>query len=258
MSSFSRGTAILFLLGLLVPCTGCLKMEHDLRIAHDGSVIYKLEYSITENAVVQLKAMEKLRDELAKAGGNEITEADTDPMFAAFLDPSADEIRDKIKPFEAKGVTIKKLKVETKSGWRHVALELVAANLAEVADTDFFREHGFNLEKGKEAGQFVFSRDAHIGAAGKIAPGLSKKEEKELIPILSGFNTTVKVTVPGRILNSTAFQTTLYTATWSFDFNREPNALMAVQMQPFRIVFESTKVDPPAVTYKGTKYPAGS
>lgn len=253
-------SAIFFIFGILIQSTGCIKTEHKLTIEPDGGVTYKLEHSISEHAIVQLKAMDKLRVQLAKAGSDEITTDNNHPLFRAFLDPNADEIRKELKPFESVGVRIKKLEVDARSGWAQVEMALEADNLAKVAETDFFKEHGFNIKRqtnkeGKE--QLVFSRDAHVEANGTIVPTLSKKEEKELIPILGGFETSIKITVPGRIVNSTAFGTTLYTASWEFDFDREANALIALQRQPLRIVFESINDQHiPSVSYNGSKYPS--
>lgn len=242
---------------LIISLCGCLKMEHKIDIEANGTCRYELEYSISENAVVQIMAMNKLKAELQKAQGTEDVSTSSDPLIEAFMDPNDDMIRAEMKRFDDYGVTLKELKVETKRGWRDVTLKLETANLARAAEAPFFKTHGFDIFPEGAKSQYVFSRAAHIEAKNKALSTLNKQEEKELTPLLAGFRTKVKITVPGRIINSTAFETTLRTASWTFDFDRDANALMALQRQPFRIVFERLHgVDVAPVSYAGSRYPS--
>jgi hypothetical protein len=231
---------------------GCLKMEHDLRFKEDGTSTYRLKYAISEQAIAQLRAMEKLKGQLAEAAGQPPPKEEMDPLMLAFLDPDEGVLREAIKAYEKDGVSLKSLDVESRSAWRSVELEIEVADLAKAAQAEFFKAHGFNLTRDKD-GRYVFSRDPHINRPGEIPQAPTEEELRELIPLVAGFNTTVKVTVPGRILATTAFRQTLYTAAWTFDFDREPAALQAVQRQPFRIVFESRKAEFPEIHYDGSK-----
>ncbi len=244
---------------LIVPLCGCLKMEHTIDIEANGTCRYELVYSISENAIVQIKAMNKLKEELHKARGTEDIGARSDPIMDAFMDPNDDTIRAEMQRLDAHGVTLKELKIETKRGWRDVTLKLETDNLARAAEAPFFKTHGFNIVPGEAESQYVFSRAAHIEAKDKALSTLSPQEEKELTPLLAGFRTKVRITVPGRIINSTAFETTLRTASWTCDFDRNASALMELQRQPFHIVFERRHgVDIAPVSYAGSKYPASA
>ena len=244
--------APILMLAFVVLSTGCLKMEHDLRIKEDGTATYRLKYAISEQAIVQLRAMEKLKKDLALAGGEPPPGIEMDPLLHLFLDPDDGELREAIMPFQKDGITLKELDVESRAAWRSVNLTIDVTDLAKAAETDFFKTHGFNLTRDKD-NHYVFSREPHINRPGEIAKAPTDKELEQLIPIVSGFNVTLKVTTPGRILATTAFRTTLHTASWAFDFDRESAAIQAVQRQPFRIVFDSRKAELPELSYKGSK-----
>ena len=243
---------LLMMLTFVLLSTGCLKMEHDLRIKEDGTATYRLKYAISEQAIVQLRAMDKLKTDLAVAGGEPPPGIEMDPLLHSFLDPDDGALREAIMQFEKDGITLKELKVESRAAWRSVDLTIEITDLSKAAETDFFKTHGFNLTRDKD-GHYVFSREPHINRPGEIAKAPTDAELEQLIPIVSGFNVTVKITTPGRILATTAFRTTLHTASWAFDFDREPGAIQAVQRQPFRIVFDAQRADLPELSYNGSK-----
>ena len=86
--------APILMLAFVVLSTGCLKMEHDLRIKEDGTATYRLKYAISEQAIVQLRAMEKLKKDLALAGGEPPPGIEMDPLLHLFLDPDDGELRE--------------------------------------------------------------------------------------------------------------------------------------------------------------------
>jgi len=240
------------LCALILSSAGCLKMEHDLRFMEDGTATYRLKYAISEQGITQLRAMDKLKADLAVASGEPPPGSEMDPLLLAFLDPNDGVIREAIQQYEGDGIKLKKLEVESRSAWRSVDLTLEIADLKKVNETEFFKTHGFNLTRDKDR-RYVFSRDPHINRPGEVAKAPSEEDLKQLIPIVAGFKTTVNITTPGRILATTAFRTTLYTASWVFDFDSEPGAIQALQRQPFRIVFESPKTELPEMHYRGSK-----
>jgi len=235
---------LLALLPLL--SAGCIQMEHDLRISDDGSANYRLVYAISEPAIARFRAMFKLKDDLAVAAGETPPGKELEPLLAAFLDPEEAEIRKQLEAFAEAGVSIKSIHQETRAAWRHIELELEVANLATLAGNPFFARHGFDLSRNDE-GQYVWSRSPHITDVGGIPATPSATELDELTPILAGFKTVVKVTPPGRILSTTAFRTTLQTAAWEFDFNRQPTAVQTLLRQHFHIVFDAPRATLPVL-----------
>lgn len=234
-----------FTMLLLLPLTGCIQMEHELKINENGSAVYDLNYAITEQAIAQFQAMLKLKDELAVAAG-EATPPGTElePLLAAFLSPDEAEIRKQIEALGIRGLSIKTIGQAARTAWRHIDLELEIADLAELAKNPFFIKHGFDLYKNAE-GQQVWSRAPHINDPGSIPDTLSDRDLEQITPLLAGFKTVVKITLPGRIVSTTAFRTSLHTAIWEFDFNRQPTAIQALQRQPFQVVFDAPQASLP-------------
>jgi hypothetical protein len=229
---------------MLLSFAGCIQMEHDLRINADGSATYSLNYSITEQAVTQFRAMFKLKNDLAVAAGEPPPGAELEPLLLEFLDPDEAGIREQLAPFTRLGLSIRTIRQETRSAARHIELVLDIADMDTLAGDPFFKKHGFDLRKDAE-GRYAWSRAPHIDDAGAAMEPLSVRDLEQLTPLLSGFKTVIKVTPPGRILSTTAPRTSLQTAIWEFDFNRQPMAVQNLLRQHFHIVFDAAQVNLP-------------
>jgi hypothetical protein len=68
-----------------------------------------------------------------------------------------------------------------------------------------------------------------------------------LTPLLNGFLVSFTVNSPTKILRTTAPITGAYSASWRFDFSRDPNALIAMQNQRFQLVIEGEGITLPKV-----------
>ncbi len=228
--------------------TGCLQMEHDLRIHADGSALYRLDYAITEQAITQFRAMFKLKDELAIAAGEPPPGPELEPLLFTMLDPNEADIRRHLAEVTAMGITIRSIRHETRAAWRHLEIQLEIADLALLADHPFFKAHGFDLFKNAE-GHYVFNRQPHLDEPAHLAIAPSARDLEQITPLLAGFKTVVKVTPPGRILSSTAARTSLQTAFWEFDFNRQPAALTSLLHQHFHLIFDAPRATLPVLRH---------
>lgn len=246
-SATARTIALPCVAILLLPLAGCIQMEHDLRINADGSAFYRLDYAITEQAVTQFRAMFKLKHDLAVAAGEPPPGAELEPVLQVFLDPDEAGLRKALQPFESAGVSIRSIRQETRVAWRHLELQLEIADMATLAGNPFFARHGFDLRKNAD-GQHVWNRDPHLRGAGVIPVAPSSEDLEQITPLLAGFKTVVKVTLPGRILSTTALRTSLQTASWEFDFNRQPTAVQALLHQHFHVVFDAPQATLPELT----------
>ena len=246
-----NGLALLFSCALFALSSGCIKMEHTIHFRSDGTATYTLAYSISDQAIVQFHAMEKLKNQLALATGEPSPGIEMDPLLHLFLDPDEDAIRAALSKYKEDGMVIKELSVKNGAAKRSVDLKLEFSDLSKIAQTDFFQNNGFNLSKDQK-GNYVFSREPYINRPGEIAKLPSKEEVKQLIPLLSGFKTTIRISVPGNILSTTAFHNSNSSASWSFDFDHNPGALVELQHQPFRIVFKAPETKFPEMHYRGS------
>ncbi len=236
--------------GLFVVCllamlgaSGCIQMEHELQLHGDGSAVYRLQYAITEQAVAQFRAMLLLRRDLALAAGDP-PEPDPLPLIKTFLDPSVSAIREHVLAWQPYGVTIRSLRENTRSLWRDYALVLDIADIQQLPNIPFFARHGFSLERNQE-GQYVLDRAPLVTQPGSIPPRFSPEELEQIKPFLAGFDTEINIQVPGRIVSTTAGRTSLQTAIWRFNFDRQPESLHQLLQQPFHLVFQAPGITLP-------------
>ena len=247
LRTFSR---IVITAALLI-LSGCIQMEHSLNLRSDGTASYSLKYSISEQTIIQFHAIDKLQEQLAEANGNPPPKPAIDPLIRLFLDPHQDPIRKALENFKTDGVEIKELEVRTISSRREVNLKLEISDLSKIANTTFFKNNGFNLTKDKN-GNYVFYREPYINRPGEIAKVPAGDDLKQIIPLLTGFKTTIRISVPGNIVSTTAFNNAVSTASWTFDFDRDPAALTVLQHQPFRIEFSALGTQLPEIRYRGS------
>lgn len=126
-------------------------------------------------------------------------------------------------------------------------MKLTFKNLANVAKADFFQKNGFSLSKTAD-GNYTLQREAANGNVNLLSPDMVKL----FSPMLAGFNVALNVSVPGKILKTNAHKTSpqTNTATWSYDYDKAPNAFSAIQNQSFSIVFDGKGLNLPTITVK--------
>jgi hypothetical protein len=239
-----------FLLALVftVFAAGCIKLDQALIIRDDASGTFEVAYTISEDAVSQARAALKLREQMAgpeQSAGESVDER----LTAIFLNPAEDAIRREIKKYAGLGITLDKLEVKSRESSRYVHMKLSFKNLAEVAKADFFRQNGFSLSKNS-SGNYVLLREAASKPGNESTSLLPPDAAKLLTPILAGFNVVVNVSVPGKILKTNAHKSAAYSATWSFDLDRDPNAFTALQNQQFNIAFDGRGLNLPQIKLK--------
>ena len=228
---------------VLLAASGCLKLDETLTIEKNGSGNIELTYIIPEQTVAQMKSMFKLRDQMDLITGQSAPQTKEEIFQRLFFDPAEERIRQQLKRYEPFGITIDTLKVETRSSARNVNLKVLFADLARLAKTDFFPEHGFTLARNKD-GTYTFYRASEPNGSqeniGSEAAGL-------LTPVLNGFRAALKINTPGKIIETNASRKTLYNAAWIFEFDKDPNAMTALQRQNMKIVFDGKDLNLPEV-----------
>lgn len=230
-----------------VGSAGCIRVEQSLTLREDGSAAFDVSYSMAEQTITQMKAVRKLRDQLAAADGTATPEEWQDKFVYLLLDPVEDTLRGELAKYQKHGVTVEKLQIETRNAWRHTKLTLACADLKALSATDLFKEYGFSLTK-TDRGDYLFRRGTDRPGSDP-PPDFSEPEtHRLLVPIVGGFNVMLSVTVPGRIMESSATRHSLYTASWAFDFDRDPNAVAAYARHQMRITFQGRGLNLPEIT----------
>jgi len=242
-------TLRLTLAGLALLAAGCINIDQTLDIQKDASGSFDLIYSISEQAVTQIEAMLKLKEQMAMAAGETAPATDEDRHVSLLLSPTEDQIRREIKKYAEYGITVESLTVESKNAWRHVQLKVLFKNLADVAQTDFFPQYGFSLSRNSN-GDYVFFRANENKDYSTSMDLIDPETVSLLMPILAGFKIHTKINTPGRILKTNAHRKSLYSAVWSFDVDSDPDSLCALQNQDMKIVFDGEGLDLPEISVR--------
>ncbi|MDD4871757.1 MAG: hypothetical protein PHR77_14465 [Kiritimatiellae bacterium] len=234
------------IISLLVIFNGCIKVDETLTIEKNGSGNLELLYTIPEQTVTQMKSMFKLKDQMDAILGQTGPQTIEDSFERIFFDPSEDQIKIILKKYEQFGITIDKLKVETRNAVRNVTLNVKFADLARISKADFFYEHGFTLLRN-QADNYTFVRVPENQENGFEIQNVGPETAGMLSPILNGFRVSLKVSTPGKILETNASRKTVYNAAWIFDYDKNPDAVKILQNQTMKIVFDGKGMQLPEV-----------
>lgn len=235
-----RSLIALLLAALLA---GCLKANQTLTLNKDASGSFETVYAVDEDAVAQIAGVLKVKKQVLAAAGEPVYSGPADEWVEIFLNPTDAGIRRKFKQYEKLGIRLEQIKVESKDAWRHVRFKATFKNIADVARADFFPELGLTLKLTAE-GDMALTREKLSGDTEIEDMGLMPM----LSPLLKGFQVVVNMAPPTRIIRSNAHSQAGGTASWTFSYDKDPNAVVAVQKQELRVVFEGKGTRLPIIT----------
>lgn len=234
----------LFLILALACSAGCIKLTQTLTLEADGSGMIEIDYSIPEETVTQVSGMIKLATELAKASG-EPAPHDEHSYLGLLLNPSENRIRQKVTSYKIDGLALKEVKVKSRDGSREVTMVLTFKRITDLAQADFFAEQGFALTR-LPTGNYRLTRKG-TGVPAQSPVDLNDPQVvRMLTPVLGGFEATVGVKTPGRILKANTTRRSRQQAVWTFDFDRDPTAFRDFYSKPLILIFEGAGLSLPA------------
>ena len=210
MSALRKLWVLAALLGLAA--AGCMQVEQETTINPDNSADLKIHYAMSEGAVAQIEAMKQM--------------AAKDPNFkmqASGPSLAFDEasIRAGLEKDKKDGVEVKSVKTETRDGWKHVYLEVHCADLATATKTGQASSgSGFSLTKNADGNYLLelVSKDRPGGQDDKVP---SAEEQQMAKAMMAGLKVSIKVRVPGDIIETTAPVKDARTAAWTLDISDE-------------------------------------
>lgn len=220
---------------------GCVKMDTVLSLRRDGSGTLDISYSVTEEVVDRIKAMQTLHRELTPPEDA----AAAAPLYA-FFDPSQERLEAAVRKLEKYGVKAEDLVFENREVSRHVRARLYFEDLAKLAKAPAFQQYGFNLTRNAQ-GDYVLSRPSRTRDASADLPYGDPEVTRNLGPMLEGFRVDVRIETPGRILDTNASRSSPTSAMWSFDFARDPAAVAAFRDRDLTVVFDGRGLSLPLV-----------
>lgn len=226
--------------------TGCLQVEQTLTIDKRGGGNIDIKYAVSEQSIHQLQSMRKLTGKMAKFAGKDSPEDDASRYAYMFLIPREDDLRKECERYKDLGIELKELKVDTRGAWRHVDLKLDFDDLAALPKTEAFKYVGFSLVRNQE-GHYVFYQASEPGPDFNPPDITNDRVMRQLTPILAGFKVAITLKTPGPILKTNADRRSTFSSMWSFDFDRDPAALIKLQKHKLVTIFNSSGLDLPEI-----------
>lgn len=216
-------------LAFLVSLTGCIRVEQVLTLNADGSGTIDLTYGMSEESV---RSFQEMSEDMA-AGSNDLSEA------AMPFDFSDEDIRNDFKDYEEDGVALESVSTSVRDGWKYRRMVIAFRNLEGLARSGFLADRRFSLTRDAQ-GNYVLVQAS--GGNGEMAGQLSALGGPEMQEVMSammkGFRAVIRIRTPGRILETNAPEKDDRTASWSFDLEKDAQALEKAQAAAMRIVFE--------------------
>jgi len=224
------------LLLALAMTAGCMELKEDVSLRGDGSGTIELKYLVPEQTVSQVGGLVKLARQLAMVSDMADPIGDSDYLLL-LLNPSEERIRKRLAAYADDGLTLDDVKVRARDNGREVRLVLGFKSLAALRKLDVFADHGFEISK-RDDGNYVLARRVPNADPVAEAQAMPPETVRLVTPLLAGFKVTVTVKPPGRILRANTTQRETASATWTFDFDRDPNAFRDFHTAEMALVFE--------------------
>jgi hypothetical protein len=194
---------------------GCIKMDQDLTINADGSADMKLHYAMTEQAITQLEAMKQM------AAKNPDMKVETQGPELAFDEA---QIKAEFEKKKGEGVELKSVRVEAKDGWKHAYIEARCKDLAAAAKAGKSggNQGGYALTKNADGDYVLEMAGAKMGggkAPEKLTAEQKAQQQAMMKTMMAGLKVTLRVSVPGDVVETTGEKKDARTAEWVLDIS---------------------------------------
>lgn len=219
---------------------GCIDVEQTLHLKGDGSGEFDVRYGMKSADLAQMEQLSKMAEQIEgvtdsadNASPFEFTEADIRRDFAEY-----DEF----------GVRLKDVDIVETNGWKFVNLAIHFDSLDGLLRTDFLGDRSLTLTKtGTDTYELRHAAPVEHIEPGQI-DGIDAASLNEMMAgMMKGFRAVLHVDVPGEIKDTNADSHTGSTATWSFDLDKDSNALVRAQSQDMRITFTGKDLSLPVI-----------
>lgn len=220
---------------LAIAVTGCIKVDQTLTLDKDGSGTLDIRYGMSEQAIAQLEAMEKMGEAMEESGGEAI-DMESDTPFDLDFDEA--EVREEFESKGLEGVELVSAESTTADGWRYMDLKVSFDNLEALKQTDFFDDSELSLSKDAE-GNYVLAQRSTNGEAGDDMDEMDPKMLKQMAAMFAGMRIANHFVVPTEIIETNATEVDGRSAAWIYDIENDPAILTQLQDFNMRVVFSS-------------------
>lgn len=204
--------------------TGCFKLEQEITLNADGSGKVSILKAMTEEMIAEIdRISEEQRKMGARSGESNIV----------FDEAKLREFYQKYQDF---GVTLRRLEIEKKNGWRYAYIDIEFENFLSLRKLADFKD--ISLRKNI-SGDYVISSDRSEELAGTDSdPEMLEK----IKPMLPGFRVVAKVNTPADIISTNATISSERSAIWIIDYDEDPESINQLPLKP-EVVFSGKDID---------------
>jgi hypothetical protein len=215
--------------------SGCITVEETIVLEDKGSGSLRLKYSIPEQTVSQLQGMLTLKQQLADAAAKpEAGEAD--PLTRLFVSSSADQLRQELKSYEKHGVKVHEVQFDNRHGRRNVLVVLDFEDVFRLNEIPVFPLHQIELATTPD-GNYAMTLRSTLEDRDEL-PDMTDENNVRLVqPLLAGFKVDLSIMPPGPVLRTDGVRQSSRAASWTFDFDRDAEAVANLQAANMTVIF---------------------
>jgi hypothetical protein len=160
-----------------------------------------------------------------------------DERVRLFFNPDEAGFKKLVAQYAKHGVTLDRVTVESRRGIRETRLKVALAKLSSLASSDLFPDYGFSIRRTPDGDYEFYRKPPDFGEP----PPFDMSDPdmmKQLAPFFANFRVTTRLQTPGEVFETNGSTQTRYSAVWTYDFEKDPNAVLKLQRDPMRLVFD--------------------
>ena len=226
---------VILLMGLLWAGSGCIKVDATLNVERDGTGMLRAVYGMPTHIIKQAELARQL------AASLDFAEGKTNPAPVELDIPFLyDEtvLKARFSAMAKEGVTLDALKKREQGGWNYVDFTLKFTSLEALAKQSLLRDFGLTVKHLDATSCKLIVSLPPVGHTPEIAAVVTQESLSKLTPFFNGFRVVARVTVPGEIRNSNSMISDRRRATWEWDFDKDPSALVRLARDKMILVFD--------------------
>ncbi|MEA3638563.1 MAG: hypothetical protein VBE63_01305 [Lamprobacter sp.] len=225
----------LCVVAIALAMTGCIKVDQTLTLHQDGSGTLDMRYGMSEQAIAQVEAMEKMGQAMQEGGGEGL-DMEADRPFD--LDFDENKVREEFAAKGLEGVELVSATSETIDGWRYMEIKVSFEHLAALKQTDYFDGSELSLSKDAEGNYVLTQRSTDHESSGE-AEETDPQMLEQMAAMFAGMHIANRVVVPTEIVETNATEIDGRSAAWIYDIEQDPTILNQLQNFDMRVVFSS-------------------
>ncbi len=219
-------------LAAVLVLSGCIKVDQTLNIESDGSGTLEMVYGMSEQTLAQIEAMKQMAASMEEEGVAEKAQTDSP------LDFDPEKIRQEFAAKNLKGIELTEVASEVREGWNFMRIKTRFENLAALQQVDFIEDSGLSITQDANGNHVLTQKLGSDEMGSEGAPEMDEQMMQGMAAMFAGMRIASTVVVPGKILESNATEVSGNQASWIYDVDQDPQALVRLQRgEEMRLVF---------------------